>query len=740
MESVFLGLVIFLFTLAVFDLTVGVSNDAVNFLSSAIGAKVASFKTILIVAGVGIFLGATTSSGMMDIARHGIFHPWMFEPMELMNIFLAVIVSDVILIDRFNSYGLPTSTTVSMVFELLGASVALSVVKMSVDPTLTFGGLLNTDKALEVITGIFVSVPIAFVFGAMVQWLSRVVFTFTYEGAMKWKIGLFGGVAATAIIYFMLMKSLKTLSFVSDGFIAFVNANTGLILAGCLVLSSIVSQVLYFLRVNVLKLLVLLGTFALAMAFAGNDLVNFIGVPLAGRAVYIGEDLSTSGSTPVLFLAAAGAIMTVALATSKKAHNVVKTSVDLTRQSGGDEMFGSSRIARVIVRMSTNTAAWLADVIPPKAREWIDSRFNVNEAKNERGAAFDEVRATINLVVASLLIALGTSLKLPLSTTYVTFMVAMGSSLADRAWGRESAVFRITGVMSVVGGWFLTAGAAFAMAFLVAMIMRIGGFVMIGIAIFLALFIVIRSNLSYSRKKEKGSDDPLFDEMMRTDDQGRAQELLEEHVRRSQGACLAYAAEAYQDVTNGFLNESVRGLYKAEDSIKRQRAEIKNARRKEMMGLRRIGTGAALSKNTSFHSGRNACENIVYCLLRICNQCQEHIGNSFTPLDEAVAKTFMPVRDTLLFLLKSEGNLISSGDYAHKQAFLEGCDSLAASLAGEVEAEAARMSSSGGDITVAYVYMNMLQESEEILLQMREVLRSSEKFSSTASAPVAPAR
>ena len=442
MESIYLGIVIFLFLLAIFDLTVGVSNDAVNFLNSAIGAKAASFKTIILIAAVGIFCGATMSNGMMEIARHGIFRPEAFHFNELMCIFLAVMVTDVVLLDIFNTLGMPTSTTVSMVFELLGGTFALAMLKIAAGPeSLTFAELLNTEKALTVILGIFLSVAIAFFFGTLVQYLSRIIFTFNYTTKLKWTIGLFGGIAVTAIIYFMLIKGIKDASFMTDAHKLWVKDNTLTIVGGGFVFFTVLMQILHWCKVNVFKVIVLLGTFALAMAFAGNDLVNFVGVPLAGFSSYtdfmangngVANDylmgaLNEPAKTPFIFLFLSGVIMVISLITSKKAQNVIKTSVDLSRQDDGNEMFGSSAIARSLVRSMTTLGNNISKIIPEKVKVWLDSRFNKDEAILANGAAFDLVRASVNLVLAGLLIALGTSLKLPLSTTYVAFMVAMGS-------------------------------------------------------------------------------------------------------------------------------------------------------------------------------------------------------------------------------------------------------------------------------------------------------------------------
>ena len=513
METIYLCIIIFLFVLAVFDLIVGVSNDAVNFLNSAVGAKAASFKTILFIAGIGIFIGASLSNGMMDIARHGIYQPEHFYFAEIMCILLAVMLTDVVLLDVFNSMGMPTSTTVSLVFELLGGTFALSLIKVRNSDTLGLGDLINTDKALSVIMAIFVSVAIAFFFGMLVQWLARVIFTFNYTKKIKYSIALFGGVAATSIIYFMLIKGLKDSSFMTPENKQWIQDNTWMLISVFFVFFTILMQILHWLKINVFKVVVLMGTFALALAFAGNDLVNFIGVPLAGFSSFMDFTANGNGNpdgflmtsllgpakTPWYFLIGAGAIMVYALCTSKKAHAVIKTSVDLSRQDEGEETFGSTPIARTIVRFSMTLANGISRITPDSTKKWLDTRFRKDEAIIADGGAFDLVRASVNLVLAGLLIALGTSLKLPLSTTYVTFMVAMGTSLADRAWGRDSAVYRITGVLSVIGGWFITAGAAFTICFFVALVLHFGGNISIIALIALAAFILIRSQVTTIR-------------------------------------------------------------------------------------------------------------------------------------------------------------------------------------------------------------------------------------------------
>lgn len=743
METIYFGFVVFLFVLAIFDLMVGVSNDAVNFLQSAIGAKVAKFKTILTIAAIGIFAGAAMSNGMMEVARNGVFHPSFFSFQDVMFIFLAVMASDIVLLDIFNTLGMPTSTTVSMVFELLGGTFALALMKVAGDPSLHVADLMNTSKALTMIMAIFVSVAIAFVVGAFVQYISRTLFTFVYKNnSLKWKIGIFGGLAFTAIIYFMLIKGLGNVSFISDAAHEWINTHSWTICGICFVVTAVLSQVLFALKVNVFKILVLTGTFALAMAFAGNDLVNFIGVPLAGyssfqdysanaggdAAGYMMDSLNGPAHTPVLFLIAAGLIMVISLATSKKAFNVVKTSVDLARQDAGDEMFGSSKMARVLVRFSTNTASALSELVPNGVKRWFAKRFDNENVVLPQGAAFDEIRATVNLVVSSLLIALGTSLTLPLSTTYVTFMVAMGSSLADKAWGRESAVFRITGVISVIGGWFITAGAAFILCFLVALAMSLGGLTMASILIALSIVLLVRSNIKYKKKQAEEKGDVVFNQMITSEDNAETLRLLTQHIRQGQSRFLDFVNVNYLNVTEGFISEDLSRLQKAESAMRKERQELKQRRRKEMLGLRRIDPGVAIEKSTWFHLGVNSCEDMLYSLRRICDPCEEHIDNSFVPLEKDRIKEFLPLRDTLLYLLKRAVVVISTENYTDSDKLREQCEEFKSCLSSTRQGQIERMQTSKENITVSYVYLNLLQETHEIASSLQHLLRASKHF------------
>ncbi len=743
METIYLGIIIFLFVLAVFDLMVGVSNDAVNFLNSAIGAKAASFKTIMIISAIGIFIGASLSNGMMDIARHGIYQPEHFYFEEIMCILLAVMLTDVVLLDVFNSMGMPTSTTVSMVFELLGGTFALALIKVYGDSSLELGDLINTDKALSVIMAIFVSVAIAFFFGMLVQYIARVIFSFNYQNKMKYSIGLFGGIAATAIIYFMLIKGLKDSSFMTKENLAWVKDHTAQLVLTCFVFFTVLMQILHWLKINVFKIVVLLGTFALALAFAGNDLVNFIGVPLAGYSSFI--DYTTNGagyapdsflmtsllgpaSTPWYFLVGAGAIMVYALFTSKKAHAVIKTSVDLSRQDEGEETFGSTPIARTLVRISLNMSNSLSRIIPEGTKNWIDSRFRKDEAIIADGGAFDLVRASVNLVLAGLLIAVGTSLKLPLSTTYVTFMVAMGSSLADRAWGRDSAVFRITGVLSVIGGWFLTAGAAFTICFFVALIIHFGGTVAIVLLIGLAAFTLIRSQVLFKKKNLKGKENETFKEIMRSTDSNQALNLMRVLTREELNKVLLYAEENFDRTVNSFINENLRGLRKAMGASKFAKQLLKQMKRTGTLAMCRLDNNTVLEKGLYYYQGNDFASELVYSIHRLCEPCLEHIDNNFNPLDVAQKKEFSEASAKITALISSCREKLNNNAYEDFETDLATANALNAQLAHLKREELKRIQTQTGSIKVSMVYLTMIQEAQNVVTYTINLMKVNRKF------------
>ena len=745
MEPIYLCIVVFLLCLAVFDLFVGVSNDAVNFLNSAIGAKVAKFRTVLIVASAGVAIGAIMSSGMMDVARHGIMQPSNFSFYDVMTIFLAVMVTDIIVLDMFNTLGMPTSTTVSLVFELLGGTFILAVLKVAADPNLAFSDLLNTDKALSVIIAIFVSVAIAFVFGIIVQWLSRIVFTFNYKRHSRYSIAIFGGIAFTALAYFIFLKGIAKSHYIAEDVRTWVEANTQMLLIATFVGSSVVMEVLHLLRVNIFRLIVLMGTFALAMAFAGNDLVNFIGVPLAGLDSYndyvansggVGvshfmmDSLNGSAQTPPVYLFAAGVVMIVAMATSKKAQNVIKTSVDLARQDEGDEMFGSSRAARSIVRVTQESSSWISQYMPKSIARWIDSRFNKEEAELNEGAAFDVVRAAINLVLASLLIIVGTNYKLPLSTTYVTFMVAMGSSLADRAWSRESAVFRVTGVISVIGGWFITAGVAFVSCAIVCIIMYYGGIVAKIAFMALVVFLLIRSNRKYAEKEKDADKEDVFRLMMRTRDPEIVWDLLAKHVSRTQSFVTRFAMQNFNAIIDGLESERAKTLRHASNELNKEKTELKKYRRQELLALRRVPTEIAIERNTWFHLGINSSEQFIYCLRRILDPVKEHVDNNFNPLPAEYIEEFRPIRAQINDLMQQTESQISTcrfENYRETLALADQCkDEL--SVIRKKHIDRIQQSKDNSKLQVSLVYLNLLQESQQLLSNMRHQLRAAKKF------------
>ncbi len=525
MEQVYIFTLSALFLLATFDLIVGVSNDAVNFLNSAFSSRTARLRTIMIVASIGVGIGAIFSNGMMEIAKKGIFNPEMFYFEELMVIFAAVMLADIVLLDFFNTMGLPTSTTISIVFELLGASVGVAFVKelKNKDRLLhVIDGIreyINTDKVGIVILAIFVSVFIAFVVGSFVQFITRIIFTFDFERRMRYFSGIVGGIALTALSYFLVIKGLSGLSFMHKEQLDWISQHMGLLLGGFFIAFFLLGQLLYWCKISIWRVVILSGTFALAMAFAGNDLVNFIGVPVAawdsfqlweaaGTPVQsmTMEGLRENVQTPQIFLIIAGALMILTIWFSKKALNVMQTEMKLSQQGGGKERFKATGLSRGIVRFSVWVTSMVEALIPKRTLEYIESRFKKPEEKDINSPdkpAYDVVRAAINLVVSSSLIAVGTSLKLPLSTTYVSFMVAMGTSLADRAWGRESAVFRVAGVFNVIGGWFLTAGAAFVMGLITAVILFYGEIYGLISMIFLVGYLVVRNAMAYRRKQRK---------------------------------------------------------------------------------------------------------------------------------------------------------------------------------------------------------------------------------------------
>lgn len=663
MPDLYLVMVFLLFALAITDLVVGVSNDAVNFLNSAIGSKVAPRKIIMIVASLGILFGATFSSGMMEVARKGIFNPAFFQFSDIMVIFLAVMLTDIILLDLFNTFGMPTSTTVSIVFELLGASVMVATIKIFAAgaPWSTLSDYINSSSALTIIAGIFLSVGIAFTIGVLVQYLSRLLLTFHYYKRLKWIGSLWTGLALAALTYFLLIKGIKGASFVSDEFVSWVMDNTWLLLLGSFILWTILMQILLSVfKVNVLRVVVLFGTFALAMAFAGNDLVNFIGVPIAGFESYnfwsasglAPDELSMSQlnrayPTNTLLLLAAGIIMIVTLWLSKKARSVTETEVNLGRQHEGLERFSPNGLSKGIVRYSRYVGIGLRQVLPDSWIEKTEQQFKprvFTKAARENGdiPAFDLVRASVNLTVASMLIALATSYKLPLSTTYVSFMVAMGTSLADRAWGRDSAVYRVAGVLNVIGGWFLTAVIAFTVAGVFAFCLyHFGGTAMV-ILVLLAAFFIFRS-FAYHRDKEKSKARLLA--FQKANQVIPLPELIRETVDNLTELLLT-VRKAYEAALDGLLREELNTVRGAQRLLQKLQQENEEFKYKFYGAMKRIQENA---------SGGSRAYLLIYDLEQdllqstgfIVEACREHIENSHLPLTKDQADQLLNIKNQL---------------------------------------------------------------------------------------------
>ena len=654
MENFYLILVVVLFALAISDLIVGVSNDAVNFLNSAVGSKAAPKWVIFLMASLGVLIGATFSNGMMEVARKGIFHPDMFVFSEIMIIFLAVMITDVILLDMFNTFGMPTSTTVSIVFELLGSAVAVSIVKIKSaggSVLMELSQYINSSKALAIITGILLSVFIAFSVGAIVQYIARLLFTFQYRKTMKYFGSLFGGIAISAITYFILIKGMKGSSFadlpVGNGetLQGWINHHTGLVLLYSFVFWVVFIQLLkWIFNIKILKVVVLAGTFALAMAFAGNDLVNFIGVPLAGYNSFqawiadgaVNPDgfsmamLSGKVGTPTYMLLVAGLIMIVTLIMSKKAKSVIATSIDLSRQDEGEERFGSSLAARVIVRGTTKFNKKLVKVMPASLVSKVQTRFEPHSYQDENDpdpAAFDKIRASVNLVVASILIAIGTSLKLPLSTTYVTFMVAMGTSLSDRAWDRESAVYRISGVFAVIGGWFLTALIAFSVAGFVALIISLSGKFMIFVFVAVAVFMVLRTHIMLKKRDALSASE---------DEEIEDEDAYEQILEKSSKQMIRTVVSANQVVSLGienFLREDRSGLKKVQELCKGFSKKAKRNRDKVYSTVTKL-TDGTLDTSHYYVQMMEHMREMAHAVHFMLSPMVVHVENNHKPFTE----------------------------------------------------------------------------------------------------------
>ncbi len=744
--DIYLIIVVVLIALAVSDLIVGVSNDAVNFLNSAIGSKVAPLKVIMAIAALGIFVGATFSGGMMEVARKGIFHPEEFFFSEIMVIFLAVMVTDIILLDAFNTMGMPTSTTVSIVFELLGSAVAVSMIKIYYTAGETFmdiGKYINSEKALAIIAGILLSVIVAFIFGAIVQYLSRLLFSFKYNKTLKYFGSLWGGMAITAITYFMLIKGVKGASFITPEITDWINSHTLSIILYGFIIWTIILQLLYWLfKVSIPKVIVLVGTFALAMAFAGNDLVNFIGVPLAGLNSYqdfIADPtadpnafLMTSLTLPVktntYLLLIAGLIMIATLWFSRKARSVVETTLNLSRQGRGEERFGTSLLSRTIVRSSITINKSVTGVLPKYLVKSIDDRFQVPKKERKKGEideniAFDLIRASINLVVASILIAIGTSLKLPLSTTYVTFMVAMGTSLADRAWGRDDAVYRIQGVFSVIGGWFLTALAAFVVSFVIANIIYWGSLIAIVAILLFVLYLVYRTHIMHkARETEKNEDkDEVFvEEILNAS-------IVFEKCQSHTTKALLKIPTFYENLVKGLKNEDrqlLRELVKDVRKFNKKNKKIKDNVNETVIKLMadQIDTGYFYVQSVDY------LREIAHCFTYMAMPSYEHIENNHSGLGDLQIVELTELTDGIKDLVNDIINEIKGKDYSNLDMIIDKQQKLLDLIAKIRKAQVKRIKDFELHTRRSLLYLDILSETKNLILYSINLLKSQRDF------------
>lgn len=732
MDNIYLLMVIALAILAIADLVVGVSNDAVNFLNSAIGSKAISFKTIMIVASLGIAFGAMSSSGMMEVARKGIFVPGEFYFDEIMIIFMAVMITDILLLDFFNTLGMPTSTTVSIVFELLGAAVVISLIKIAKSDTQTMSDLanyINTDKATEIILGILLSVVVAFSVGAVVQYVSRLLLTFKFKEKASWVGALFGGIAATAITYFIFIKGLKGTSFIPGDFKEFIFTNTAFIVAITFVIwfgiSFLITNVF---KVSVYKFIIIIGTFAIAMAFAGNDLVNFIGVPIGGWQAYEAwhaawletgvaasefrmDALGKRVPTPQFLLFAAGIIMVITLWFSNKAKAVLKTSIDLSSQDSVKERFQPNFLSRGIVRLAKGSSAMFTSLLPKTVASRIDQQYLkpvVALEKGEDAPAFDMVRAAVNLVVASILISIATSMKLPLSTTYVTFMVAMGTSLADRAWGSESAVYRVAGVLNVIGGWFFTAFSAFVAAGLVAFLIHLNLKVMVPVLLLLAIVLLVRSYLAY-KKKGASTLDP---KSLKKHESSTVQGIISESADNISNV-VSRTNRIYTDVLKGLAKEDVKKLKKSRKGVEKLDTEIEELRDNIFYFIKNLDETSVRGSNfyiTILAYLTDMAQSLEY----ISKKSYKHVNNNHKKLRFNQIKDLQEIDDTLSAILTEIAEVFDSGKFERISYVLSRKEEIINQISDKIHKQIERTRTEELSPKNTSLYFNILLETKDL--------------------------
>ncbi len=752
-ENIYVFMVVALGILAITDLVVGVSNDAVNFLNSAIGSRAISFKTIMIIASVGIAFGAMSSSGMMEVARKGIFNPGEFVFEEIMFIFMAVMITDILLLDFFNTLGMPTSTTVSIVFELLGASVAISLVKIiNLDRGFSdLGAYINTDKATEIIFGILLSVFIAFTIGAIVQFVSRLLISFDFKSKSKWVEAIFGGLAITAIVYFILVKGLKSAAIFNGSMSEFVTTQPELF-----VLANVIFWILFswvgarFLKWNIYTLIIAFGTFALAMAFAGNDLVNFIGVPIAALQSF--QDWQVSGvdptqynmsglaaavRTPTLLLLFSGGIMVITLWFSSKAKSVVKTSVDLARQDEGDERFQPNYLSRQIVKFSIGAFENLSKVIPPSIAKKVDKQFvipytYVPKSKIQDMPAFDLVRAAVNLMVASVLISIATSMKLPLSTTYVTFMVAMGTSLADRAWGAESAVYRVAGVLNVIGGWFFTALSAFVAAALIAYLLHLGKLVAIIALLVFAAVILLRNYLSHNKKtKVIKAEDSL-----RRAESSSIQGVIEESADNI-GNMIKRSNRIYTNSVNGLARHQIDLLRKNRKGVNKMTNEIDDLKNNIFYFIKNLDESSVGGASNFYISLLGHLQDFSQSLEYISTLGYNHVHNNHKKLKYTQIKELKELDTALERLFDNTREIFQTRTFEKIGSILQQRDEFFELVSEKIEKQVARTRTEESSPKNTTLYFSFLTESKDLIKSTMKLL---ELYYTEHDSTVEPAR
>ena len=745
MDNIFYLMIFALAILAVVDLIVGVSNDAVNFLNSAIGSKVISFRNILIIASLGVFVGAVFSSGMMEVARKGIFVPSKFYFDEIMFIFMAVMIGDILLLDFFNTLGMPTSTTVSIVFNLLGAAVVMALIKIGMTDTETAADLsnyINVEKAKQIISGILLSVVISFTVGMVVQWISRLVFSFQYEKKVKNFGFIFAGICLTAIGYFIFFKGLKGTPFYGDikGFLA---QNTVLIIASMLafwtLLMFIIDKVF---KINVLVIVIGLGTFGLALAFAGNDLVNFIGVPMAAYHSYEAwsvsgipasefsmEILSEKVPTEPALLFIAGSIMVVTLAFSKKARTVSDTSIDLSRQGDGSERFQPNFLSRAIVKGSTKLVNAISTILPSSVQAKITNSFQtpaleISEEKAKALPAFDMIRASINLAVAGILISIATSMKLPLSTTYVTFMVAMGTSLADRAWGRESAVYRVAGVVNVIGGWFFTAFSAFTFAGILTYIIYMGRGAAVAILLLFAAVLVVRNYLSHKKKSNAQSDHTS----LKKSASHTVQEIIEEsadNVAKS----MYRTTRIFNGVVDGLSNQDAGALKKMRKRIGTFEEEVESLRNHLFYFIKNLDETSVRGSNFYIMVLANLTD-VVQSLEFIAKKSYKHIDNNHKPLSKSQISDLNEIQSMFNGILVSVEQAFTAQNFSDLSTCLEKENSILALISEKIDVQIARTRKEEVSPKNTALYFNLLLETKDLV---KAVMRLVEEYHNSSS-------